>query len=130
MVVDASAVVEWLIRSRRGEAVARRIGEHHGHLHAPDLLLVEVANALRRLEHRGLIDRQRAELSFSAARALNVVQHEPAPFLDRMWPLRRAMSSYDAMYVALAEVLNVPLLTCDLRLARAHGHAATIDAVG
>jgi predicted nucleic acid-binding protein len=47
--------------------------------------------------------------------------------LDRIWQLRDSMTAYDAAYVAFAEVLNAPLLTCDEKLARSHGHRARIE---
>jgi predicted nucleic acid-binding protein len=43
--------------------------------------------------------------------------------------LRAALAGYDATYVALAETLDSPLVTCDARLARAHGHRVVIQAV-
>ncbi|MEW6253608.1 MAG: type II toxin-antitoxin system VapC family toxin [Planctomycetota bacterium] len=47
--------------------------------------------------------------------------------VDRMWALRRKLTAYDAAYIALAEALNAPLLTCDRRLARAPGHKAVVE---
>jgi len=38
-------------------------------------------------------------------------------------------SAYDGVYVALAEALAMPLLTCDGRLARAHGHGAKVELI-
>lgn len=51
--------------------------------------------------------------------------HEP--LLERIWELRHSLSAYDAAYVALAESLDAPLVTCDARLARARGHAARVE---
>lgn len=48
------------------------------------------------------------------------------PLLGRVWKLRDSVATYDAAYIALAETLGVPLLTCDARLGRAHGHGAEI----
>jgi len=48
------------------------------------------------------------------------------PLLSRIWELRDSVSAYDACYVALAERLGVPLLTCDARLGRSHGHHAEV----
>ena len=50
-------------------------------------------------------------------------------FLARIWALRHNLTAYDAAYVALAETLNVPLVTCDTRLAASVGHRATIALV-
>jgi predicted nucleic acid-binding protein len=48
----------------------------------------------------------------------------------RAWKLRENITAYDAMYVALAEALDAPLVTCDRPLAHTAGHAATIEAIG
>ena len=49
--------------------------------------------------------------------------------LRRVWQLRESVTAYDAAYVVLSEVLDVPLLTCDAKLARSHGHRASIELV-
>ena len=49
--------------------------------------------------------------------------------LSRVWELRRNLTAYDAMYVALAEVLDAPLLTRDKRRAASAGHPARIELV-
>ena len=41
--------------------------------------------------------------------------------------MRGNLSAYDAVYVALAEVLQATLLTCDARIARAPGVRARIE---
>jgi predicted nucleic acid-binding protein len=51
--------------------------------------------------------------------------HEP--LLERIWQLRHSLSAYDAAYIALAEALNAPLVTCGARVARAHGHSARVE---
>jgi len=60
-------------------------------------------------------------------RDLTIVRHSVQPYISRMWSLRRNISAYDAGYVALAESLNIPLLTRDKRLSRSAGHTATIE---
>jgi predicted nucleic acid-binding protein len=47
--------------------------------------------------------------------------------LHRAWELRRSVTAHDAMYIALAEALDAPLVTRDAKLARAHGHRARIE---
>ena len=51
-----------------------------------------------------------------------------APFAERVWALRENLTSYDAWYVALAEVLDCPLVTLDRRLSRASGPVCEIIA--
>jgi predicted nucleic acid-binding protein len=53
--------------------------------------------------------------------------HDVVP--GRVWELRHNLTAYDAVYAALAEALDAPLLTRDRRLATAAGHHARIDLV-
>lgn len=104
----------------------RYLADYHGLTHAPSFAVVEASQASRRLEAHGLMDAGRADRSFEAIRALRLTRHDPASLLLRAWALRHTLTSYDAVYVALAESLRAPLLTCDARLARSHGHTAEI----
>jgi predicted nucleic acid-binding protein len=61
---------------------------------------------------------------------LPVTRYPHEPFLARIWELRRNLTAYDAAYIALAEVLHAPLVTCDHALASAPGHRATVKVVG
>jgi predicted nucleic acid-binding protein len=61
--------------------------------------------------------------------ALPIRRHSHRLLLDRVWALRNNLSAYDAFYVALAEVLDAPLITRDGRLARTKGHKARIQHV-
>jgi predicted nucleic acid-binding protein len=49
--------------------------------------------------------------------------------LPRIWQLRDSVTAHDGAYVALAEALDAPLVTCDARLGRAHGHRATLEVI-
>jgi predicted nucleic acid-binding protein len=60
-------------------------------------------------------------------RAFPIERHPHEPLLERVLALRQNISAYDAMYVALAELLNAPLITRDARLARSSGHTARIE---
>jgi predicted nucleic acid-binding protein len=127
IVLDASAVVELLLGTARGRAVADRIADPSLGLHAPHLLDVEVAQAFRRYVREGQIDVAFAEAAIEDLRALDVQRHAHEPLLDRVFALRHNLTAYDAVYVALAEVLGAPLLTCDRRLARAPGLATRVE---
>jgi predicted nucleic acid-binding protein len=117
IVVDASAVVEVLLRTGAAAALERRLFDPRETLHAPHLLDVEVAQALRRFTLAGELDEEvgRASLADLADFPLRRYRHDFV--LPRVWELRSNFSAYDAVYVALAEALDAPLLTRDRRLA-------------
>ncbi|MCC6990026.1 MAG: type II toxin-antitoxin system VapC family toxin, partial [Acidobacteria bacterium] len=76
-----------------------------------------------------VIDEGDATLALLALRDLDLERHSHEPLLDRAWTLRRNLSVYDAVYVALAEALGAVLLTCDGRLAGAPGIGASVELV-
>ena len=129
IVVDASAVFETLLRRPNAEAVERRLFDPSETLHAPYLLDVEVAQVLRRYAANGEIDGERGRMALAdlADFPLNRYPHEF--LLPRIWDLRQNLTAYDAVYVALAEALDAPLLTRDRRLATAPGHRARVEVV-
>ena len=67
-----------------------------------------------------------AEVALLDLRALDLERHAHEPLLERVWQLRQNLTACDAVYVALAEALEAPLLTCDARLARAPGLAGRL----
>jgi len=129
IVLDASALVELLLGSERGRAIARRIAEPSLGLHVPHLADVEVAQALRRFVGDGELDPVEAALALQDLRSLDLERHGHEPLLDRVWALRQNLTAYDAVYVALAEALDAKLLTCDGRLARSPAVAGRVDLV-
>ena len=129
IVVDASAVLELLLSTPAGQAVAERIAASGHGLHAPHLLDVEIAQALRRFAQQGKLAETDAVEAINDLRDLDLKRHAHEPLLDRVWQLRQNLSAYDAVYVALAEVLDAPLLTCDVRLTRAPGAARRVELV-
>ena len=130
MVLDASAVVEWLLGSERGDAVvAQLLDDPEGEFFAPDLLDVEVVQAFRRLARSGAVSDARATGAVELLQALPVERPSAAILVPRIWTLRDNLSAYDATYVALAEALDCPLLTCDARSAGAPGHGVEVRIV-
>src|SRR4051812_39161389 len=104
MVLDASAIIELILSTPAGRVVAARIADPAESLHAPHLADVEVAQALRRYVRERQIDEQTAATALSDLRALDLQRHAHEPLLDRVWDLRRNLTAYDAVYVALAQV--------------------------
>jgi len=94
----------------------------------PALFDLEVLQGVRRLEARNLIGETVVRHALASLVALRATRHDHRPFRSRIWSLRHNLTAYDAAYVALAEILDAPLLTIDGRLARSSGHQATIEA--
>jgi len=119
IVLDASALVELLLNTSVGQAVARRLADPHLGVHVPHLADLEVAQVLRRLAGLGQLKAIEATTAIADLQALDLQRHAHEPLLARVWELRHNLSAYDAVYVALAEVLDTVVLTCDSRLAHA-----------
>lgn len=126
IVLDASAVLELLLRGPGSEAVERHIASEDETLHAPHLLDLEIAQVLRRFCATEGLEPDRAWHALRDLRDLDIERYPHEPMLDRIWELRENITAYDAAYLALAEALGARLLTFDARLARAPGHRATI----
>jgi predicted nucleic acid-binding protein len=129
IVLDASAAFELLLGTETGTAVAARLVDPRVGLHAPHLLDVEIAQALRRYVRAGKLGTRAAVCALEDLRSLDIERHSHEPLLERVWALRDNMTAYDAVYVALAEALDATLLTCDGRLAHAPGMSQRIELV-
>jgi predicted nucleic acid-binding protein len=127
IVVDASAVLELLLRTPAAQAVERRLFGGRERLHAPHLLDVEVAHVLRRYALAGELQGDRGRAALEDLERLLLRRHPHDILLPRAWELRANLTAYDAVYVALAEALDAPLVTRDRRLAGAAGHRARIE---
>ena len=90
-------------------------------IEAPHLIDAEVVQALRMLVIRGVVEADVAHDRVARWAHLPVRRHDAATLLRRVWALREVLSAYDALYVALAERLDCPLVTADRRLAGAPG---------
>jgi predicted nucleic acid-binding protein len=129
IVADASAVVELLLGGETAAPVATRLLDPAETVHVPHLLDVEVAQALRRYALSRELDPERGMNALADLGDLPFRRYPHTMLLDRAWELRRSVSAYDAVYIALAEALEAPLLTRDRRLARSHGHFARIELI-
>lgn len=129
IVVDASALLEVLLRTPTAGAVEDRLFALRETLHAPHLLDVEVAQVIRRYAADGEIDGERGRLLLTDLADFPLQRYPHDFLLSRIWDLRNNLTAYDAAYVALAEALDVPLLTRDKRLAAAGGHRVQIELV-
>ena len=98
-------------------------------LHAPHLIDLEIAHVLRRHCGAGKLTEQRAREALEDFLGMPVRRHPHEPFLPRIWELRHNFTAYDAAYIALAEALNAPLVTCDRALASTAGHRAQVNLI-
>ena len=127
IVVDASALVELLLDTDEAGAVAARLFDSGASLAAPHLIDVEAAQVLRRYAQVGEIDDRRGREAMADLADMPIRRYPHDVLLPRVWDLRHNLTAYDAVYVALAEALDAPLVTRDRRLARAAGHGADIE---
>ena len=119
-VVDASVLVAALVDDG-DDGRWSEISIGRDALVAPELLLVESSNILRRLERAGIISNIEANAAHSDLLRLDVELFPFAPFAERVWALRGNLTGYDAWYVAVAERFECPLLALDRKLSRATG---------
>jgi predicted nucleic acid-binding protein len=126
LVVDTSAVLEVLVASDPPPGLLDRLASD-GDLQAPHLIDVEFLHGLRRLCASGALGEDRAADARTDFRDLSLVRYPHEPLADRTWELRHNLTAYDATFVALAEALGAPLVTCDGKLAAAPGHDARVE---
>jgi predicted nucleic acid-binding protein len=129
IVVDASAVLDLLLRTVAAAQVESRLFEPSQTLHAPHLLDLEIAQVVRRYERAGHLTAERGAEALADYAALPIRRYPHTLLLERIWELRANLTAYDGAYVALAEALAAPLVTRDKRLAAARGHRAVIELV-
>ena len=127
IVLDASAVVDYVLWIGAAERIAERISRTGETMHAPHLLDIEVAHALRRYALRGALSPARGTEALNDVAELRLRRYPHHPLLPRIWELRENLSAFDAAYVALAEALDAPLVTSDVALTRAPGHRARVE---
>ena len=120
LVVDASVVVDLLARYRP-QPLEDLLWAPDTVLAAPELMEVEVLQALRKLDMAGAIPPSRSSELMRLLRGLRIRKFRHDSLLDGIWEMRRNLSAYDAAYVALARLLNATLVTRDTRLAHAPG---------
>jgi predicted nucleic acid-binding protein len=129
IVVDASVLVDVLLRVPGVEALDARLFDRNESLHAPHLIDVEVAHVLRRYALRGELSEARGRSALALLQRFPVTRHAHDVLLQRVWMLRHGLSAYDATYVALAEGLDATLYTRDVPLSKCTGHIARVELV-
>lgn len=129
IVVDASVLVSALIADdETGERMRLRL-DAEDTVCAPEVIDLEVANAWRRELQTGNISEDRSRLGLGDLADLPLARMSHRPLMPRIWELRHNLTPYDAAYVALAEVLDVALLTVDGRSTRAHSLRCEVELI-
>lgn len=128
VVVDCSIVIRLLSSLHGDDLLRQRLART---LQAPALIDAEVSSVVRGLtittKPNVRIAPERAELMLADYAGLRIVRHPMQPLQARVFELRNNFTAYDAMYVALAERLGVPLLTDDAKLVGTPGHHADVQ---
>jgi predicted nucleic acid-binding protein len=126
IVVDSSVIVTALADDGSdGDRFRERLAGEQ--LVAPHLMDIEVISAWRRLAAAGQLDDRRAAFARADLRALPIRRVDHGPLVERCWDLRATLTSYDAAYVALAELTDARLLTADAKLAASPSPTCEIE---
>lgn len=129
IVVDASIVLDLLLRTPSAAAIGQRLFRRNETLHAPHLIDVEFLQVLRRYWLRHAIDDERAADAIQDFSDLPIERYSHELLAARVWELKDNLTAYDAVYVALAELLEAPLVTADKGLSKAPGTRAAIELI-
>lgn len=125
LVLDASVAIEVFSSPEPDPELRRRVLT--GTAAAPELFDIEACNVLRKMVLRGRISASDASGVLQDIRDAPIDRIAHRHLVQRVWELRDNVTAYDASYVALAELIGVPLVTCDARIGRASGHQASIE---
>ena len=130
IVLDASVVVDLVLDlAPHADTIRRRLSAE-----APEMLTLHLADAevgqvLRRYVRAGEVPAARAKAALEDLGALPLQRYPMLPLLPRAFELRENATVYDALYLALAEETDAPLLTRDRRVSRVPGHRARVEAI-
>ncbi len=127
-VIDASVIVPSLVDEGDFGQHARDRLTGISDQAAPHVLDIEVAHALRRLSIvQGVLEAERAQAALDDLADLSLIRYPHGGLLSRAWELRHTVSTYDGVYVALAEALECVLVTANARLAKAPGIRCEVE---
>lgn len=129
-VLDASVLVEYLAGGEHAEQARARLLADDNALWAPHLVDAEVGHVLRRAVRTGALRPSTARAALRDLAELPLRRASHVGLLESAWALRANITFYDALYVALAERLDMPLLTLDGRLREAAGIRVAVQVVG
>lgn len=127
IVLDASAAIDWLLHTPAGLKVEQRIYSRSESVHVPHVLDLEVAQVFRRFVRDGSLSSGRADAALQDLMDVRFTRYPHWRLLPRIWQLRHNLTAYDGAYIALAELLNAPLITRDRRVSSGLGHHAQVE---
>lgn len=114
MILDSSVAAEVAIGSELGHRVLPHLSDE---LFVPELFFAEIFSVFKKLRMRKVVDSTKVNEALEVLRGLRLVVLPVHQLTESLWKLSQQVSAYDAHYVVLARELNVPLATCDRRLA-------------
>lgn len=126
IVLDASVVLDVVTAVEIGREIAARIEQTDDEFIAPDVVDLEVLQALRRQVRLGQISPERAGAAVALLGDLPLTRMSHAPLIGRIWELRDNLTAYDAAYLVLAEAMGAAVWTRDTKFSTAPGHHALI----
>lgn len=128
IVIDASLALELALVTPESETILERV-RAAGALAAPEVIDLEIMQALRRLARLKSVGDDRAERALGLFQSLPIERYSHQPLAPRIWALRENLTAYDAAYFALAELLNAPLWTRDEKYLSVPLHSAKVVVV-
>jgi predicted nucleic acid-binding protein len=128
IVADSSAFVELLLARPRTAAIRRAL-RGHSEVHVPSHFHVEVLSALRRYSLQGRLGDRRTASALAGLARFRALTYPMRELLEPTWKLRFNLTTYDAAYLALAQRLDVGLITLDGALAEAAADDGRLVAV-
>lgn len=124
-VLDNSALIEFLVNPKPNIALAQRM--FTGTIAAPEVIDAEVFKVIRGLNLRGELTTEQATAVMQTVQEAPIVRFSHRGLLPRAWAIRHSLSAFDSLYVALAEQLDVPLITCDEKMTGSNSHQARFE---
>ncbi len=117
LIVDASVAIKWVVTEPHSELASGLLDEE---LAAPELWLIEVANALWARQARGLMTPEEARAGLRELLTAPVRSLPVAGLVSLAFDLAAALRhpAYDCFYLAAAQVYQCPFITADARLVR------------